>query len=133
MKGPPESKVSFFVIGDPVPKQSFRFAKGGSYQPARVRDWQAMVAWSARQAMGGRPPIEEDGLQVYLWFTLGHGRAVDADNLSKAVLDGMNGIVWKDDRQVTELHIVKQQPTPGHCPMPGVDVQVYLPEEDPNG
>ncbi|MEG1247059.1 RusA family crossover junction endodeoxyribonuclease, partial [Gordonibacter sp.] len=31
----------------------------------------------------------------------------DADNIAKAVLDGLNGIAYEDDRQVVELHVRK--------------------------
>ena len=31
----------------------------------------------------------------------------DADNTAKAVLDGLNGIAWEDDAQVTQLHVFK--------------------------
>jgi Holliday junction resolvase RusA-like endonuclease len=31
----------------------------------------------------------------------------DADNLAKAVLDALNGIVWDDDAQVFDLRIIK--------------------------
>lgn len=31
----------------------------------------------------------------------------DADNIAKLVMDGMNGVVWGDDAQVVDLHVVK--------------------------
>lgn len=31
----------------------------------------------------------------------------DADNIAKAVLDGLNGIAYEDDKQVVELHVYK--------------------------
>jgi Holliday junction resolvase RusA-like endonuclease len=31
----------------------------------------------------------------------------DIDNLAKSVLDGMNGIVWRDDSQIVSLHVTK--------------------------
>lgn len=31
----------------------------------------------------------------------------DIDNLTKAILDALNGIVWKDDAQVTQIKIQK--------------------------
>ena len=31
----------------------------------------------------------------------------DADNISKLVLDALNGIAWFDDRQVTKLSVIK--------------------------
>ena len=39
----------------------------------------------------------------------------DADNILKAVMDGLNGKAYKDDRQVTKALIIKEdrQPLPG--------------------
>lgn len=34
-------------------------------------------------------------------------RSYDADNVAKACLDALNGIVWRDDRQVVQLLIEK--------------------------
>lgn len=32
---------------------------------------------------------------------------MDIDNATKALFDSLNGIVWKDDAQIVELHIYK--------------------------
>lgn len=32
----------------------------------------------------------------------------DVDNYAKAALDGMNGVVWEDDRQVVQLGATKR-------------------------
>jgi Holliday junction resolvase RusA-like endonuclease len=32
----------------------------------------------------------------------------DIDNCLKATLDCMTGIIWEDDRQITELHVYKE-------------------------
>jgi crossover junction endodeoxyribonuclease RusA len=37
----------------------------------------------------------------------GPSTASDLDNLSKLILDALNGIAWEDDRQVIELHSFK--------------------------
>jgi Holliday junction resolvase RusA-like endonuclease len=31
----------------------------------------------------------------------------DIDNLAKSILDGINGVIWKDDSQIVSLHITK--------------------------
>ena len=31
----------------------------------------------------------------------------DIDNVAKAILDALNGVVYKDDNQIVELHIKK--------------------------
>ena len=43
----------------------------------------------------------------------------DADNMLKAVLDGCNGVVWKDDCQVVQLYATKVY---GSTPMTTVKV-----------
>jgi Holliday junction resolvase RusA-like endonuclease len=101
--------VRFFVDGEPRAKQSFRVGSHGGYQPARIKAWQEDVAWNAQQAMRRLELMEpmEGSLTVELIFFLGNARRIDSDNLSKAVQDGLNGIVWKDDQQNIRLVIDK--------------------------
>jgi len=88
----------------PLPKQSFRYTKGGGYTDANVRAWQECVAWQAK-ALCSEPG---DGIyEVELVFYRYQKHRVDLDNLSKAVLDAMNGVVWVDDAQVHKLTIEK--------------------------
>lgn len=102
---------SFFVPGEPRAKQSFRVTqkggKTGGFQPARLRSWQEAIGWEAKQA-GFKPDNLLTGeIGVSLTFYLPTHRKMDLDNLSKAVMDGMNGVVWEDDQQVIELRIRK--------------------------
>jgi Holliday junction resolvase RusA-like endonuclease len=46
-------------------------------------------------------------------------RKPDADNVVKAVFDGMNGVVWRDDVQAVDLQLRKRYGT-----TPGVHVRV---------
>ena len=97
----------FCVEGQPVPKQSYRAVKGGGYTSPRVKAWQEAVAWKAKEAMQWRNPIEGP-VSVRLVFILKNKRRMDCDNLSKGTLDGMRGIVYKDDNQIVNLHIIKR-------------------------
>lgn len=58
----------------------------------------------------------------------------DADNIAKLVMDGMNGTVWDDDKQVVEVHVVKWPRRRGF--EPHMDIQVYrgweIPAEEQN-
>lgn len=104
--------ASFFVDGEPRPKQSFRVSgRGGGFQPARIKAWQNEVTFEAERTMRvmGRfnEPFNTGRLVVNLAFYLGNHRRVDLDNLSKCVLDGLNGIVFGDDQQVYELNLRK--------------------------
>ncbi len=57
--------------------------------------------------MIGCQPFEGE-LEAWIEFRLPDRRARDIDNLSKTVLDGMNKIVYLDDKQITRLHLSKQ-------------------------
>jgi Holliday junction resolvase RusA-like endonuclease len=99
--------IHFFVSGNPIPKQSFRYAKGGGYTPDHVKAWQANVAVRAKEAMQGESPICQP-VKVTIIFTLPDRRVKDLDNLSKGTLDGMRKIIFKDDAQVMELNLRKR-------------------------
>ena len=98
--------ITISVQGEPRPKQSFRYAKTGGYTSAKVKAWQETVAWEANIVMRSKSFLE-GYISVTMDFRLGNNRRVDLDNLSKAVLDAMNGIVYKDDTEVIELHLKK--------------------------
>lgn len=121
--------ITFFVEGEPRPKQSFRVSgRGRGFTPARVKAWQADIGWRAQQEMrsvGFIAPINGD-VKIELDFYMGDRRRVDCDNLSKAVLDACNGICWCDDRQVVDLHIRKHLADPVGGPVAGVAVKVEL-------
>ena len=105
-----EMTLTFRVHGKPVPKQSFRYTKGGGYRGPRVTAWQEEVKteaiFSSLEARFERLP-KNTPARVELEFHLPDHRRVDVDNLSKAVLDALNGIAWDDDTQVTDLHVLK--------------------------
>jgi len=53
----------------------------------------------------------------------------DADNLAKAILDALNGIVYNDDSQVVNLHVKKLQGSQGQAPR--TDVRIMVINENP--
>jgi Holliday junction resolvase RusA-like endonuclease len=119
--------VEFRIIGStPLPKQSFRATGKGGYTEPRIAAWQDEVGWEAKRAM-----IDKDKLvrpfEVHIWFVRPTKITVDVDNLSKAVLDAMNDVVYKDDDGVMDAHIHKRYGKP-----PGIYVcviEIEKPEE----
>ena len=103
--GFPVDGVGFTVPGQAVPKQSFRYVHGGGYTPAPVKAWQERVGYAARFEYKQEP--YRGPVVVRLVFYMANRRRRDLDNLSKAVLDALNGIVWVDDTQVEALHLYK--------------------------
>lgn len=99
------------VLGsDPVPKERPRTVRRGgkvvTFTPPATRDWEATVGWYAK-AHCKQP--RSGNFEVTLTFFRKSNRMVDLDNLSKAVLDALNGMMWHDDRQVVALHLYKRQ------------------------
>ena len=91
----------FFVPGRPVAKARPRFSNGHAYTPRRTLNWEQEVGWSAKVTLKLPEPLQGP-LSVDLEFYGARSNA-DLDNLVKAVLDGMQGVVFENDRQVVEL------------------------------
>lgn len=99
--------VYFNVVGLPRPKQSFQYSsRGGGFTPARVKDWQNLVSAEAGRAMIDRDKLAGP-ITAEIDFYLPNRSRRDLDNLSKGVLDAMNGLVYDDDCQVIDLHLRK--------------------------
>jgi Holliday junction resolvase RusA-like endonuclease len=122
--------VTFVVPGTPVGKGRPKFARRGAfvstYTPEKTASYENLVKLAASRAMGGAPLIETAvTVQMMLfvtppasWSARKRAKALiglikpttkpDIDNVVKGVFDAMNDIVWKDDKQVTELSVTKR-------------------------
>lgn len=119
-------QTMFKVYGEPVAKGRPRFTRQGrAYTPKKTHDYESEVAAMAKAAMGSSEPLETPvAVYVYVTFPIPqsyskkrteaclngferHTKRPDLDNCVKAVTDGMNGIVYKDDSQITSLHATK--------------------------
>ncbi len=108
--------ISFNIDLAPKPKQSARFTKRGfAFQPKEVKQYQEYISVKAAEAMQGSK-IFEGPIEVELRFYLKEPKSKnmkyplkrpDIDNLSKSVLDGMNGFVYNDDKQIIKLVLYK--------------------------
>ena len=82
----------------------------GRYLPKRSEDFKNELAQLVKLK---RPKCSEKPLKVTLHFyknVKATGKTYgDIDNLVKAVLDALNGIMWEDDSQITELHAYKHK------------------------
>ena len=121
--------VTFKVEGNPVGKQRARYAKRGNfvqtYTPEKTRTYESLIKDSAKQAMGSSEPLETP-VSLYLYIrvpipasatkkriqAISDGtekpiRKPDASNILKSIEDGMNGVVYKDDSQIVNIHVTK--------------------------
>jgi len=121
--------LQFHIDGEPVPKGRPKFSKAGgfmrAYTPKKTLDYEAVVQQAARAAMGPTDLLETPvGVFLYIRLPIPQSHSKkrreaclsglekpikkpDIDNLAKSVLDGMNGIVWRDDSQIVSLHVTK--------------------------
>ena len=95
--------VQLRIEGKPQPKGRPRFSKSGhAYTPTTTRQWEGYL----RQlyALHFREPLEGDLAVDLEMHTTSRG---DVDNLGKAFLDAGNGIIYRDDVQVTDQRVRK--------------------------
>jgi Holliday junction resolvase RusA-like endonuclease len=99
-----EHCVHFTIPVQPLPKKRPRFNSTGkrkAYTDSRTLAYEQTVATHAMIAMQSKDVLQGD-LQVVLHFHRKGKKRADLDNLIKAVWDGMNGIVYEDDKQIVK-------------------------------
>ena len=121
--------IRFIVPGQPQGKGRPRVGKVGNharlFTPQKTVAYEGLVAHAAHAAMAGQPLLEGpvsvlmniDCQVPASWSQKKQRDALagritpttkpDIDNVIKAVFDGLNGVVWKDDVQVTVLSVSK--------------------------
>lgn len=117
--------LQFTLPITPVPKGRPRFSRYGTYTPKETVKFENDVRLLVKSMMGSQEPIETP-LQVFLYFRLPvpksyskkrteaclsglekHQKRPDLDNLTKGVMDAFNGLIYKDDSQIVEMHLTK--------------------------
>lgn len=131
--------VHFTVPGAPQGKGRGRIVRIAGQSriatPAKTVAYEGLVAMAAQQAMAGEAPMAGPVRCVISvacaipesWSKTKRRDAAtgallpagkpDLDNVAKAILDGCNGVVWVDDKQVTSLEMRKR-----YSELPGVSV-----------
>lgn len=111
------------------------------FTPAATVAYEGLIALAAQQAMAGRTLLTGPvfvHMEITLpvpasWSQKRKAMALagqihpttkpDIDNVEKAIFDGINGVVWKDDVQVVE--VLKRK---AYGEVPGVLVRISLAE-----
>jgi Holliday junction resolvase RusA-like endonuclease len=120
------SGIRVFIEGKPVaqdrPRVTVMGGKPRLYDPKECKAWKRDIAMITRSEMNRtrkRPFLRIVSLKVALVFHLEKPQSAlksrkhpivkpDIDNLSKAILDGLNGIAYHDDSQIVELNVKKR-------------------------
>ena len=130
--------ISFFIPGPPVGKGRPRATRSGRmYTPAKTVKYESLVALAAHEAMLGAVPLSGPvrvTINIFMevpqsWSQKKKDAAlsgeikaigrIDWDNAAKACCDGMNGVIYQDDRQIVWALVTKQ-----YSATPGVEVHV---------
>jgi len=90
------------IPGNPIPKARPRVVKGRAYTPDRTREWEKTVSTWAGLFYQNEP--SKARLKVSLRFYRKTRHKCDLDNLVKAVLDGLQGVLFVDDSQIDDIH-----------------------------
>ncbi len=88
------------VPGKPVPKERPRLSKQGKmYTPDKTKKYEELIRKTAYliidQPLTGHVSVD---IKIYTWRLTG-----DIDNYIKSILDGLTGVAYKNDLQVTAL------------------------------
>lgn len=133
--------IRFTIPGEPQGKGRGKIVAWGSKRgiktPEKTVAYEGLIAHAAQAAMDGRALIEGPcRVRVSCLFAIPMSfskrktvealagrlhptKKPDADNVLKAVCDGMNGVVWRDDAQAVEVVVRKL-----YAPLPCVTVVV---------
>jgi crossover junction endodeoxyribonuclease RusA len=87
--------VEFVIIGVPISNQS---------PGPNLQNWRAAVV-AAAQARWNSPLLAINLKAVIINFYLGNRPSLDVDNMSKPILDAMEGVVYDNDRQIIQAEI----------------------------
>jgi len=117
----PAVVLALFVPGRPAPQGSKRHVGRGILVESSKAcgPWRTVVAYHAGQVYTGAPL---DGpLAVRLEFVMPRPAGLpkrkptppmtkrpDTDKLSRAILDALTGVAWRDDSQITDLRGTKR-------------------------
>jgi crossover junction endodeoxyribonuclease RusA len=113
--------VTFTIPGRPQSKQRPRLGAGGRvYTPRPTRKYEQTVAACYLVAAGGRRRSSYTGpVELRITCTFADHRRRDLDNVVKAIADGLNGIAYADDCQVTAIRAARHH---GECECAVVEV-----------
>jgi Holliday junction resolvase RusA-like endonuclease len=130
--------IEIVVLGPPRGKERVkRRFEGHAYTPERTVNFEGRAAMRAEEAMAGRPPLSGPlALEVVMAFPVTTSKPKkwqaaalageilptvkpDWDNGGK-LTDALNLLVWEDDKQVVEAHVLKY-----YSEKPGMRMRVY--------
>jgi hypothetical protein len=90
--------MEFIVAGAP---------RSANANPRSRRRWRERVSRAARESLDPEwQTIESEVSVLIIYFYYGR-TSLDVDNIGKSMLDALKGVIFRDDRQVSELILRK--------------------------
>jgi crossover junction endodeoxyribonuclease RusA len=90
--------LEFVVVGTPLSHQS--------HNKTRLRAWQQSVRRAAEAVVPqGAVPVQTECLLLAVYFFGASPALLDNDNFIKPIQDALIGLIYEDDRQVTDTII----------------------------
>ena len=112
-------RVKLWFSGNPIPKGRPRFSGTQFYTGKATVEWEETVGWQCRDQWKRRPLLGSLGIRFQ--FRRENRRRVDLDNLEKAMLDALEGILYEDDSQIKVKFGSKEY----NPKSPGVEVEIW--------
>lgn len=120
--------IQFTIPGEPVAKGRPRFRQNGfAYTPQKTANFEALVKWEYHRQTNGFKFADDAqlGMRVEAFFdipkskskraqrdmelgVIKHTKRPDADNVLKAIADGLNHIAYNDDSALCYVEVTKK-------------------------
>lgn len=142
--------IRFTVPGQPQgkgrPRVGMIAGNARMFTPSKTVAYEGFIGLQAQIAMAGHDLVEGPVLvRMFIahqvptsWSQKKQRQALeglvfptskpDVDNVVKAVFDGLNGVVWRDDVQVVDLQLTKRYSSQPRVEVEVVPIVVTLPE-----
>jgi Holliday junction resolvase RusA-like endonuclease len=136
------TSITFTVPGPPRGKGRPRFTRTGhTYTPEETASYENLVRLAYQANANGRAPAKGSVKMTIVAYMpmpkawtekkrvgmhgLYHTKKVDLDNVIKSVLDGLDGVAFDDDAQVSQITAYKF-----YGMVPGLEVTIETKEAD---
>jgi Holliday junction resolvase RusA-like endonuclease len=94
------------IIIKTAPISVNRLYQGRRFLTSEGKSIKNKMAWEAKSQWKKEPLKGDIALNVLFYFK--DKRMLDIDGGLKALFDCLTGIIWVDDKQITELHAFKE-------------------------
>lgn len=97
--------------------QRYTISRGRNILSSKYRDAKEAMMWEAKSQWKGETLTEDVTLNIFLYLD---SKRPDIDSYLKLLLDVLDGIAYENDRQVTELSVIKMHDSEE----PRIEIQV---------